>query len=147
MSPSLAGFTTFVQSSMGIPVAALPSTSPDIAFNYNLALEIVNMNMAAASSTVYTLAVYNLAGDYLINFASDQLGQSFFTDIRASFGINSFVPGVISESHDATTGQALLNPDFMRELSMSNLQNLKTPYGRQYLAFAQMMGPTVWGLI
>ena len=79
MSPSLAGFTTFVQSSMGIPVAALPSTSPDIAFNYNLALEIVNMNMAAASSTVYTLAVYNLAGDYLINFASDQLGQSFFS--------------------------------------------------------------------
>jgi hypothetical protein len=29
---------------------------------------------------------------------------------------------------------------------MGNLQNLKTPYGRAYLAFAQDYGPSVWGI-
>ena len=33
----------------------------------------------------------------------------------------------------------------MKDFTLANLQNLKTPYGRQYLAWAQAYGP-LWGL-
>jgi hypothetical protein len=85
-----------------------------------------------------------LATDNLINFAQDQAGQCYFVDLRASFKINSFVPGVITESHDESTGQSLLNPEFMKNMTMSNLQMLKTPYGRNYMGLAQSYG-TLWG--
>ena len=29
---------------------------------------------------------------------------------------------------------------------LSDLQNLKTPWGRTYLGFAQKYGPSVWGV-
>jgi hypothetical protein len=34
----------------------------------------------------------------------------------------------------------------MQRLTLAQLQNLKTPYGREYLALAQSYGPNVWGL-
>jgi hypothetical protein len=144
--PTLSGYLLFIRGLMGISSTYLPDASADITTSYNLALEIVNLNMAGISSTVYTACVYNLAGDILINIAVDQTGQTFFADLRTRFGINSFTPGVVSESHDGTSGQSLLNPDFMGSLTLSNLQNLKTPYGRQYLAYAQSLGPVAWGV-
>ena len=146
MNPTLDGFTCFIRDNMQIPNMVLPDSSSSICMAYRIALDIVNTSLSLASSDIYTLAVYNLGGDFLINYAHDVNGQTYFADLRASFKIYSFVPGVISDSHDVSTGQSLLNSEFMKNLTMSDLQNLKTPYGRQYLAFAQWYGPTIWGV-
>jgi hypothetical protein len=39
----------------------------------------------------------------------------------------------------------MATPDFVKTLTLANLQQLKTPWGRQYLAYAQSAGP-LWGL-
>lgn len=142
--PSLAGYISYLRNVVGISTVYLPDNNPVIASSYAISVEIVNITLASISANIYELCVYNLATDNLINFAQDQSGQCYFVDLRASFKINSFVPGVITESHDESTGQSLLNPEFMKNLTMSNLQMLKTPYGRNYMGLAQSYG-TLWG--
>jgi|ERR1700747_852875 len=71
--------------------------------------------------------------------------ETYFATLRRQFNLAGFVPGVISASNDESTGQSILNPEFMKGLTLGNLQNLKTPYGRQYLAFAQDYGQ-IWGV-
>ena len=51
----------------------------------------------------------------------------------------------MASASDEGTSTALLNPEFMKTLTLQNLQALKDPYGRTYLQFAQSFGP-VWGL-
>jgi len=149
-------YTTFIQQTMRIPLAALPTNSPFILQTLAIAQDIVNpalqvvcapsgSNLGYTGPGIYELAVYNLAGDMLINFAADQPGQTFFATARASYGINSFVAGVVGASADATTSESLVVPEAVKNLTLQNLQNLKTPYGRQYLYYAQAFG-TLWGL-
>jgi hypothetical protein len=89
--------------------------------------------------------VYNLGGDMLINWTPDQPGQVYFANLRTSFGTNNWAPGVVTSTSDGGTSTSLTNPEFMKEFTMANLQNLKTPYGRQYLAWAQSTG-SIWGM-
>jgi hypothetical protein len=153
---NLDDFLTFIQDGMQIPVSALPTTSPSILMALAIAQSIVNPALQAVGPhsgnslgytgpSVYDLAVYNLAGDNLINFANDQPGQTFFAQSRKDYGINSFVAGVIASTADATDSESLATPEAMKNLTLQNLQNLKTPWGRQYLYFAQAYG-TLWGL-
>lgn len=154
--PTLSGFQTFITNMMGIDPLYLPSTEPVIPMAYQVALTIVNPSLACVPSptqpglspipSIYALAVYNLGGSNLINFAQDQPDRTYFADLRASFGSNKFAPGVTSGSSDQGSAVSLLNPEFMRGLTLANLQQLKDPYGRQYLMFAQLAGPTIWGL-
>lgn len=130
---------------MGITTIVLPDNSIWITYAFNVAMEIVLDQMACVSATIYTLSVYNLAADNLINYAQDQSGQTYFADLRQKWDINGFVPGVIESSADVSTSESLLVPDFMKNFMMSDLQNIKTPYGRQYLAFAQRAG-NIWGI-
>ena len=65
-----------------------------------------------------------------------------FAALGLGYGIRA---GVISASNDESTGESVLNPEFMKTLTLGNLQNLKTPWGRQYLAFAMDFGET-WGI-
>jgi len=146
MFPTLAGFIAWVRSAMGIPEAALPDDSDFFVYAFNVALEIVNPALNCASPTIYTLAVYNLAGDNLINWAQDVPGQTYFSDARTTFKCFDFVAGVVLSAGDEGTSDSLVVPEAFKTFTMANLQNLKTPYGRQYLAFAQSYGPTIWGL-
>ena len=130
---------------VGIPTAALPSNAPVIPMALMIALDIVNQALTGVPD-LYTLAVYNLGADNVVRFAPDQIGQTYFADLRKSLGVNSFQPGVTSSTSDEGTSESLLNQAFMTNLTLMDLQNLKTPWGRQYLAFAQMYGPSVWGL-
>lgn len=216
---TLAGFLSFVRTSMGISTVVLPDDTAAIGDSYALALEIVNEILPLVSTLIYDQAVYNLAGDTLVNIASDvsvtnasitwaantatvttaaahgfttgtsvlvagtapaayttagtvsvivtgattytypltpspgttpatQAGTSsltFFAELRAKWGINSFVPGVVQSSSDENTAESLLVPDAFKGFTLGDLQNLKTPWGRQYLAYAQRCGP-LWGL-
>lgn len=156
---TLGAYQEFITNAMQIPTTALSPTAPVIEMTLAVALEVVNPALMAVSGcpssvllslgsnvpVIYDLAVYNLAADYLLNFAQDLPGQTYFSDTRKALVINNFVAGVISESHDETTGESILNPKFMETLTLSDLQRMKTPYGRQYMMFAQQYG-VLWGL-
>ncbi len=143
--PTLAGFTAFLYNVAGFPSGALPDTSAVIPMALNVALEIVNLQMALVSPTIYTLAVYNLGASNVLNYAQDQSGQTYFADLRKQFNTYGFTAGVISSTADESTSESLLTPEFMKGLTLANLQQLKDPWGRQYLAFAQSSG-TLWGI-
>ncbi len=142
--PTLAGFQWFIASIMGINTTELPANSTVITWVYNQAIATVNLAITSSPS-LYEQAVYNLAGDLLINFAEDQTGQTFFADSRAKFHIYDFVAGVVSSTSDESTSTSLEVPEQFKNLTMADLQNIKTPYGRQYLAIAQKYG-TLWGI-
>lgn len=149
--PTVAGFTVFVRDVMGIGTQYLPNNAPILTYAMNVALATVNLQLTALPAGIagywspYELAVYNLAGDRLVNYAPDQSGETYFMNLRKELGLLSFVPGVIASSYDESTGQTLTVPDFMKTITLGDLQNLKTPWGRAYLAIAQDAGP-YWGI-
>jgi hypothetical protein len=142
---SVEGFLVFVRGVMGIDPILLPDSSPIVAYALAVAQGAVNPALLAAGP-MYSYAVYNLAGSSLITYAVDQPGRTYFSDLRASLGIHKFQSGVVSGTGDGGTSVSLLNPEFMRNLTLANLQQLKDPWGRAYLAIAQDYGPTIWGL-
>ncbi len=161
--PSLAGFEVFVRTIMRIDPVYLPVDDPTTEYAYEAALSMVNPALAGWSGgrcfyypgqpaqaqgttmTIYARAVYNLGGSNLVNYAQDQEGRPFFEDLRAKLGINKFQMGIVSGTSDGGTATSLLNPEFMRELTLANLQQLKDPWGRAYLAIAQDYG-SLWGI-
>jgi hypothetical protein len=145
-TPSLADYVIFLRQYVGIPSAYLPDNSPWITTSYNIAIDKVNNAFAAVSSDIYTLMVYNYATDRLINFAPDQPGQCYFADLRKTLGINNMQMGIIQSSSDQGTSQSWMLPDWIKSLTLSNMQMMNTPYGRAYLGFAQEYGTTLWGL-
>ncbi len=172
VQPTLAGFITFIRDIMGITTTVLPDNSPVIGMAFAVALAIVNpalrcVRIPQADSTgavlnagglsIYSLAVNNLAADNLINYAQDLPGATpvegsnpplpFFAWTRAQWNINGFVSGVISGSADEGTSQSLVVQEAAKAFTLKDLQNLKTPYGRTYLGYAQSYGPTgPWGI-
>lgn len=143
--PNITDFQTFLANVAGISTVYLPTASQDIVNAYNVAIAVVNTDLASLPGNLYALAVYNLGTDNVINYAIDQAGQTYFQDLRKSYGINLFVPGVTASSGDSSTSQSRLNPEFMKTLTFGDLQNLKTPFGRAYLNIAQQAG-TLWGV-
>lgn len=144
-TPTLAGFQDFVTNVMQVPVAALPVGSAVIGYSFNVASSIALRQMQCIDPFLYEMAVYNLSASILIQYASDQPGQTFFADYRSNRGIGTFTPGVIQSSADNGTSQSWMIPDYMKKLSLADLQNLKNPYGLAYLQIAQSYG-AIWGL-
>jgi len=159
--PTLAGFQAFITNVMKIKPADLPTSSPWIGIALANAMAIVNPSLACVGiptadaadvslgttwGTLYTEAVYNLAADNLINYAPDQPGRSYFKRLRKQLNINGFVSGVVQSSSDESTSVGLVVQDAARAFTLANLQNLKTTYGRAYLALAQSTGPNVYGM-
>jgi hypothetical protein len=152
-APNITDFTTFLRSVVGIDLLYLPDNAPVIGYAFNTSMAIVNPLLACmplpmpvpGSWTMYALAVYNLGADSVINFAPDQTNRTYFLELRQSFNINSFVPGVIAASSNAPTAQTTLNPEFMKTFTMRDLRNLRTPYGRAYLEIALDYG-SLWGI-
>lgn len=132
---------------IGVSVGDSYQIVPDyVLATLTVALELVNLDIGASSPLMYNLAVYNLAADRLLNFAPNPNGQTFFTDQRTIFRIGDPTVGVPAGANDNGVGVSLLNPEQLKMLTLGNLQMLKTPYGRQYLAIAQGAGQTIWGL-
>jgi hypothetical protein len=144
-TPTQSGFNTWVQNEMGISTAILPTSSISLLYAFNVALALTPQVLNAVSPLIYTLAVYNLGGDNLINYATDTPPSTYFADLRKSYGVGNFVAGVITSAGDQGTSGSVSVSQSLQNLTLSNLQNLKTPYGRQYLAFCQDIG-TVWGV-
>ena len=151
MGPTLSGYLSFIRNVMAVPTGALPDNSAVIATSYNTSLALVNRalcrvrNPDPAQPSIYALAVYNLAGDRLVNYAQDIPPLTYFQDLRKELNLTGFVGGIITSSNDESTGESLVVPKFAENLTMSDLQRLKTPWGRQYLEFIQDYGPSIWG--
>lgn len=116
-----------------------------IVLSFLIALEVVNETLRV-SPGLYTIAVYNLATDRLINLQPDSSGQTFWKEQRAKFEIYRTTPGIVNSGSDGGTAAAVLNPEFMQSLTLFDLQTFKTPYGRAYMGIAQNYGPNIWGL-
>lgn len=154
-TPSLAGFLLFIRNIMGISTAQLPDDAPSIPVAYEVSLAVVNQFLRLVPP-MYSFAVYNLAGDNLINWAQDPAGApdvpgstppaKYFANARNVYKIFGFIGGVIQEAHDDNTGQSMAVPDSLKNLTIANLQMLKTPWGRYYMGIAQSFGPNVWGI-
>lgn len=217
--PNQTDYTAFLRS-IGFDTTVLPDNSPYIPNSLQTAIDTVNGDLAVAAPNEYTLAVYNLATDVLINYCPDQTpalaslvwasgtvtavaaaalptnivngsqiittlaGQSpaaysgtqkalvvagnsftyplasdpgaatapgtysvsFFADLRKQWNINAITTGVVTSTFDEGTGTTVLNPEQMKAFTQADLQTMKTPYGRAYIAFAQKYGQTLWGL-
>lgn len=144
-SPSLEGFLVFIRETMVISTTYLPDDAPVIAEAYDMAIAVTNLFLAQAPGPIYRQAVYNFGGDYIINWAPDQTGETYFDNLRTTWNIYDFISGVIEASSDESSSQTLVVPKAAETFTLSDLQNLKTPYGRQYLALAQRFG-TLWGM-
>lgn len=146
--PNVADYLTFIRQGLGIGPAFLPDDSLWVQTTFDMAIGMVNLSLkfADTTGTIYTLAVYNFAADRLINFALDQSGESYFADMRASLKINAFSAGLVNASSDQGTSQSLEIIEATKRFTLTDLQMMKTPYGRIYLDFAQSYGQNIWGL-
>lgn len=95
---------------------------------------------------LYVTAVYNYGMHKLLKIGQDQSGQTFFTDQRANFKLLSFKAGPVGASADQATSQTLVTPDFLKGLTMGDLDLLLTPWGREYLDYSQAYGPSIVGV-
>lgn len=142
--PTLSGYLAFIRDIMGIDTTILPDNSPVIEFSYNFALNICTDLLIKIPQIpgqfLYITAVYNLAGDTLLTYAVDQSGQTFFKQAQQKYQLKTFVSGVVSFAGDEGTQSTLTVPESLKGLTIGNLQNLKTPYGRTYLTIAQDFG-------
>lgn len=143
--PNVSDYTVFLRN-WGITTQYLPDNSSWIQTTFNIAMDVVTETLNAVAPDIYTLAVYNLAADRLLNFAPDQTNQNYFTQKRASYNLLTSVPGIVGGASDQGTSVPLLNPDQMKQFTLLDLQTLKTPFGRTYMGFAQMYGQSLWGL-
>ena len=142
--PNLTDYVTFLRNIAGINTTYLPDGSPVIEFSYNMAINICTDLLATIpqipGNFLYITAVYNLATDFLYTYAQDQTGQNYFTQVQQKYQLHTLVSGVVSFAGDEGTQSTLTVPEAFKGLTIGNLQNLKTPYGRTYLQIAQDFG-------
>lgn len=157
--PSLGGFVTFINSVMGVPPSAQfsPSADPATGYAFAAAVDTVNMQINCAPAqagawTPYARAVYNLAAHMLISIVQDPETSPPYRDklpywawLRGRYNLNDFSPGVVQSSGDEGSSTSLQVVEVMRNLTVGQLECLRTPYGRAYLSISQSWG-SMWGM-
>ena len=153
-TPNLADFLTFLSTSVQIPVAALPANSPWPGYAFTQAQALVPC-YAGIPGITFSLATYNCATHQLFVITPDQLGQTYFSGARSNqpqtnspggFALIQTSSGLVAATSDEGTSVTLANPDWVKGLTIGQLQFAKTPWGREYLSFIQSYGPSIWGL-
>lgn len=154
--PTLAGFQAWVYSAMGIPDTVIPEGSFWFFEAYNTSLATVNLQICHVPGPFYLQAVYNLGGDFLINWAQDPVppipyptgnptGIPYLEFLRKQWNILGFTPGIVQEASDQGTAAELTLPSQYKDFTIANIAQTKTPWGRRYLAIASAVG-TMWGI-
>lgn len=154
LRPTFAGFVSFVREQMGISPSALPDGSQYFFWAWHQSVALVNHKIRIVP-VMYLRAVYCLGGDILVNIAQDPPGapdvqgskppMPFFAYTRKTLNLNSFVTGVITSTSDQGSSESMEVPTQVQTFTLADLQNLKTPWGREYIGIAQSVG-TDWGL-
>ncbi|WP_369065305.1 hypothetical protein [Burkholderia gladioli] len=141
----MADFTTFVYN-QGVPEADLPNNSQYLQWAFTMAMNLALVAPCSVPSIVYVLAVYNLGMHRLLKVAQDIPPSTFFSQQRTVFKMMAFTAGVIQSSSDESTSNSMVVPEFFKNLTLQDLDLLKTPWGREYLAYAQQFGPDIVGV-
>ena len=108
-----------------------------------LLLDIQHMRNLVSMLATYGECVRKVS---LLNITPDVPGQTYFARQRKKFNINGFVSGVVQGSADESTSVSMVVQDAAKAFTLANIQQMKTVYGRQYLALAQSYGPATWGI-
>lgn len=145
--PNAADFTCMLRDEIGIPISSLTPANRFVIMSLAYAEKWVYKRLAAVDLGIYLRAVYCLATDRMVNIAQDPPSgaSTVFHDLRSQFSIYSFTSGVISGSSDESTAQSFAVATSLNDLTLADLQNMKTPWGREYLGYAQQ-GYPIWGL-
>jgi hypothetical protein len=143
--PNVTDFYTFLLNVAGIPAAALPSDSPYLTWALSYSQEMTLGVLKVIGSDFYCFAVYLLGTSFLINWCPDQTGQDYFQALRKDLNISGFVGGVVQSTADQATSESMMMPDFLKGLTIGQLQMLKDPFARQWLAMQSELGP-IWGI-
>ena len=147
-TPNLTDFYIYV-TDQGVPSSDLPSNSDYLSYALNYAQEValgIDTGVGPVISGTagpYVMAVYNLGLHQLLKITPDQQGMTFFDDKRAEYNLTSLKSGVVLASADQATSQTLVVPEFFTNLTLSQLDLLKTPYGRMYLEYSQLYGQSI----
>jgi hypothetical protein len=120
--------------------------SPYLQWAFTMASDITLVPPSCMPPILYVTAVYNYGMHKLLKIGQDISGQTFFTTQRAAFNLMSFKAGPVGASADQSTSQTLVTPDFLKGLTMGDLDLLLTPWGREYLDYSQQYGPTIVGV-
>jgi hypothetical protein len=142
-TPNLGDFAEFVGEQF--TTDQLPANSPWIGYALDYALARVS-NAPYIPGPQYTLVVYQLGLHWLIKWCPDQSEQTAFADARTMYKMLGFVGGVIAGSSDQGSSESFAIPESLKDLTLDALDCLKTPWGRSYLAYQQMLGPRVFGV-
>lgn len=144
-TPTLDGFTTFCRTIAGITTDVMPDGDPGFDRAFSIAQGMVPCEMNLLDSTIFTDCTYCWGVSVLVQFQQDQPGETFFADMRSAYGVNNLVPGVISSTADEATSTSLTVGRSLSNLSLTDLQRIKDPFGRQAIAYLMDLG-TSWGL-
>ena len=143
-TPNLADFTTYA-TNQGVVASYTLSTSEYFQWAFNWAMDDA-MTCPQMPALLYVLAVYHLGVDRFITIAQDDGQGTFYQDQRAQFDVLQFKPGVTMASGNGPSSETLVVPDWYKTIPLAVQQQMKTPWGRQYVAYAQMYGPYVVGV-
>jgi len=116
-----------------------------LGWTFTIAVDRV-IGAGAVGGILYVLAVYNLGLHTLVKISQDISPLTFFADARTQYGILSFIGGIISSTADQNSSNAIATSDLLKDLSVSDLDVLKTPWGREYAGYAQNFGRYVVGV-
>ncbi len=141
-TPNIADFSTFVYG-QGVTELNLPINSEYLLWALSHAQNVALPGTSDMPGIVYVMAVYNLGFHQLITQAQDQPGQNYFSGMRTTFGLLSFTAGPIVTSSDEATSETMITSEWMKNMTLSALGLLKTPWGRAYLEYAQMYGSNI----
>ncbi len=142
--PNLPDFIVFCRG-QGVLVSNLPDSSEyfQAALDYAKAVALYIPQM---DSVIYVGATYNLGLHNLIKIAIDEVAQTFFVDQRAAYKMLQFITGSISSSTDGGTSQSFAVSDALQNMTLSGIDLLKTPWGREYLEYAQSYSDGIVGV-
>ena len=143
-APNLADFETFL-TTQGVPYAGL-SDPAFVQYALDYAQNVALLPPADMPAILYVLAVYNLGTHRLIRIGPDATGQTWFSTARAQYKLLSFGLGPVVASADQGTSQTLAQPEWFKGMTISALDLAKTPWGVEYLDYAQQYGPNIVGL-
>lgn len=129
-----------------VAIASASTYSQYLAWAFGAAVAITLMPPPGMPAIEYVMAVYNYGMHKLLKVGQDQTGQTFFADQRKAFNLLSFKAGPVGASADQATSQTLVTPDFLKGLTMGDLDLLLTPWGREYLDYSQAYGPSIVGV-
>lgn len=129
-----------------VVAASANAYSPWVMWAFIGAMAVTLTPPACMPPILYVMAVYNYAMHKLLKIGQDQAGQTFFMTQRASFNLLSFKAGPVASSADQATSSTLVTPDFLKGLTMGDLDLLLTPWGREYLDYSQQYGPSIVGV-